>query len=73
MSVPSLCIHLDTEREAFKLNKETHLKPILASSCVDQLYGESITSDKEDVYNVQEKNYLTFLNRVATDLKLDIS
>ena len=72
MSIPSLCIHLDTERDAFKLNKENHLKPILASSCVDQLFGEGIISDKEDVYNVSEKNYLTFLDRIATDLNLDI-
>ena len=39
MNIPSLCIHLDTERDAFKPNKEAHLKPILATSVVDQLMG----------------------------------
>jgi aspartyl aminopeptidase len=34
MNVPSLCIHLDRE-DSFKPNKESHLKPILASACID--------------------------------------
>lgn len=34
MSVPSLCIHLDRKSE-FDPNKETHLKPIIATSCID--------------------------------------
>ena len=34
MNVPSLCIHLDRE-DTFKPNKETHLKPILASYAID--------------------------------------
>ena len=40
MSIPSLCIHLDRDSNTeFKFNKENHLKPILASACVDQLFG----------------------------------
>jgi aspartyl aminopeptidase len=34
MNVPSLCIHLDRAPE-FNPNKETHLKPILATNCID--------------------------------------
>jgi len=34
MNVPSLCIHLDRIEE-FKPNKETHVKPILATKCID--------------------------------------
>jgi len=31
MNVPNLCIHLDSDgNREFKMNKETHLKPILA-------------------------------------------
>lgn len=53
MNVPSLCIHLAREPE-FNPSKETHLKPILASACIDQLMGEGVTSfeGKPDVYNV---------------------
>jgi aspartyl aminopeptidase len=51
MNIPSLCIHLDREPN-FNPNKETHLKPILATQVIDQLMGESIKpfADKEDVY-----------------------
>jgi len=54
-NIPSLCIHLDTDRAAFSPNKETHLKPILATTIVDQLMGEGITAieDKDDVFNIQ--------------------
>jgi aspartyl aminopeptidase len=34
MNIPSLCIHLDREVE-FKPNKESHLKPILATKAID--------------------------------------
>ena len=40
IKIPSLCIHLDTDSNAkFEMNKETHLKPILATSVIDQLMG----------------------------------
>lgn len=42
MNIPSLCIHLDREPE-FKPNKESHLKPILATHAIDQLFGEGIS------------------------------
>jgi aspartyl aminopeptidase len=35
MVIPSLAIHLDPEREAFKPNKELHLKPIMATNIID--------------------------------------
>jgi len=42
-NIPSLCIHLDRGSNAkFEFNKETHLKPIIASTVVDQLMGEGI-------------------------------
>lgn len=67
MNVPSLCIHLDREPE-FKPNKEIHLKPILASHCIDQLMGEGIEACENDVYRVQEKHYKSFIDRIARDL-----
>lgn len=73
MNVPSLCIHLDREPD-FKFNKETHLKPILATHCIDQLMGEGMKKVEEDkdIYNVSNKHMKTFLNRIASDLGIGV-
>lgn len=73
MNIPSLCIHLDRKSE-FDPNKETHLKPILATKIIDHLVGSSKKAGDEypDIYNVQKKNYMSFLERIADDLKIDI-
>ena len=42
MKVPSLAIHLDRSDE-FKPNKETHLKPILTTNIVNNLFGSDIS------------------------------
>ena len=49
MKVASLAIHLDRSDE-FKPNKETHLKPILATGVVDALFGEGIQAINEDTF-----------------------
>lgn len=70
MSVPSLCIHLDREPE-FKPNKETHLKPILATKTIDALMGEAVKDESvPDVYNIKSKNFETFLTRISDDLEI---
>jgi aspartyl aminopeptidase len=33
--LPSLCIHLDPERESFTPNKENHLRPLMSMSIID--------------------------------------
>ena len=68
--IPSLCIHLDTDRNSFAPNKETHLKPIIASSIVDQLMSQGVEDvpEEKDLFNTQKKNHKTFLDRVATDI-----
>ena len=53
MRVPNLAIHLQTakEREAFKVNKEDHLSPILAMAAQKALGGDSVEegeSEKDD-------------------------
>jgi aspartyl aminopeptidase len=55
-SVPSLCIHLDrTSNEGFAINKETHLKPILATTIIDSIMGEPLKENEEKgVYNVHQ-------------------
>ena len=43
LRVPTLCIHLQSteEREAFKVNKEDHLQPILATEALKSLSGDA--------------------------------
>ena len=49
LRIPNLAIHLQTakEREAFKVNKEDHLSPILAGKIEDAL-NEKATDEKEN-------------------------
>jgi aspartyl aminopeptidase len=35
VNLPSLCIHLDPEKKAFTINKEDHLKPVIATAMID--------------------------------------
>ena len=36
MNIPSLCIHLDRDSNTkFEMNQETHLKPTIATHCID--------------------------------------
>jgi aspartyl aminopeptidase len=37
LSIPSLAIHLDTDREKFEFNKDDQLKPILSSIAGEKL------------------------------------
>ena len=60
MNISSLAIHLDRE-QAFSPNKETHLKPILATTMVDQLMDESIKSDSPDTFKVTDRHFKTFV------------
>ena len=71
MNVPSLCIHLDRSDE-FNPNKENHLKPILASKAIDLLFGEPIESLKDDTFKIEHKHFLTFLDRIASDIGVEI-
>jgi len=49
LRIPNLAIHLQTatEREAFKINKEDHLAPIIATAVKDSL-GSKSKSEKDD-------------------------
>lgn len=71
-NVPSLCIHLDRKSE-FDPNKETHLKPILATAVVDQLVGETMKENEDKgVYNCHQQNYVTFLTTIADELGVGV-
>jgi len=67
MNIPNLCIHF-TRTDEFKPNREKELKPILASSMIDQLMGQGISHFSEehpDLYKVETKHFKTFLDRIA--------
>jgi len=69
--LPSLCIHLDPEREAFKINKENHLKPFMATAIVDQLFSGGVTPISEDTFNVEANHYATLTEMMAKDIGVD--
>lgn len=66
--LPSLCIHLDPEREAFKINKENHLKPFMATQIVDQLFSGGVTPISEDTFNIEANHYATLTDMMAKDI-----
>jgi aspartyl aminopeptidase len=72
LKVPNLAIHLTDRSGNFEPNKESHTKPILASSVVDQLFGSS-ESVAEDTYRCEDKHFKNLLKRIATDLKIETS
>mmetsp|Transcript_7161 Transcript_7161/g.5136 ORF Transcript_7161/g.5136 Transcript_7161/m.5136 type:complete len:245 (+) Transcript_7161:401-1135(+) len=67
MKVPSLAIHLDRSDE-FKPNKETHLKPILATGIISQLFHEEIKPSENDNYKISEKHFSSLINLMAKDI-----
>lgn len=73
LKVPNLAIHLTDRTGKFEPNKESHTKPILASSIVDQLFGEEIESlgAEKDRYRIEDKHFKTLLNRISQDLQVE--
>ena len=70
VNIPSLCIHLDTEREAFSPNKEKHLKPVMSTQIIDQLFGEGVPSITDDLYNLDKNHMKTLTSLISEDLKI---
>jgi len=69
LRIPNLAIHLQTakEREAFEVNKEDHLSPILAMAVKDSLTGGSKDDDSaKDEW--QEKQEPLLVQLLATEL-----
>lgn len=69
MKVASLCIHLDRE-PSFNPNKETHLKPILATGIVNNLFGEGVTPLTEDTFALEDRHMNTLTSIMAADLNV---
>ena len=69
LKVPSLAIHLDRSDE-FKPNKETHLKPILATGVVNQLFGTDVEKLEDDKFQLDDRHLNTMTDLMATDLEV---
>jgi aspartyl aminopeptidase len=69
LKVPNLAIHLTDRSGTFDPNKESHTKPILATSVIDQLFGGAPVED--DAYKCEDKHYRSLLARIGTDLGVD--
>ena len=82
LRIPNLAIHLQTadERKAFKLNKEDHLAPIIASAVKDMLEGKSDETcapcdEKDEFANDKEwakKQEPVLLQLLAERLEVDV-
>mmetsp|Transcript_17254 Transcript_17254/g.38903 ORF Transcript_17254/g.38903 Transcript_17254/m.38903 type:complete len:246 (-) Transcript_17254:715-1452(-) len=68
--VPTLAIHLETakEREAFKVNKEDHLSPILTTSV-----AKSLTSDGDAPADWEAHQEPVLLKMLASELDVDVA
>jgi aspartyl aminopeptidase len=53
----------------FEPNKEAHTKPVLATSVVDQLFGNAEAAEG-DVYSCDDKHYTSLLNLIAGHLSI---
>ncbi|GMI34860.1 hypothetical protein TeGR_g916 [Tetraparma gracilis] len=73
LTIPNLCIHLQTgdERAALKLNKEDHLQPILALA--DKTLGGGAAADDAGVDNFVKGHEPMLLQEVARKLGCEVS
>ena len=68
IKIPSLAIHFTRVYDKFEFNLEKHLRPIIATTIVDQLFGNTNAS-LEGVY---KKNHNALLQLVADEIKSNI-
>ena len=78
LRIPNLAIHLQTpkEREAFDINKEDHLVPIIASAVIKSLLGrDSIDGGSGNMNDDEWKKHQEplLLQLLAKELNVDIS
>lgn len=71
LRIPNLAIHLQTakEREAFAINKEDHLAPILATAVKDSLGGKGDGDGDGDAWRKNQEPLLVQL--IASELGVD--
>mmetsp|Transcript_42942 Transcript_42942/g.50371 ORF Transcript_42942/g.50371 Transcript_42942/m.50371 type:complete len:491 (-) Transcript_42942:15-1487(-) len=73
LRIPNLCPHLQgmDERESLKINKEEHLRPVIATSIIDSLMDldetgeEKKATETESKYSIEKKHLKSFLALMA--------
>ena len=59
------------------MNKEAHLKPLLTTAVVDNLFGEGVEKIADDKFQVEDRHLNTLTDLIAKDLgisfKLEIN
>lgn len=68
MKIPNLAIHLC--REETPMNKETDLKPIIATNVVEALFAGGVTAISPDTFQIEEKHLSTLTDLIAKDLEI---
>lgn len=68
MKIPNLAIHLTDRSGTFEPNKETHTRPVIATSLIDELFGGDIEALGDDKYSVEIKHFKTLINLISEDL-----
>ena len=53
------------------MNKEAHLRPILATSVVDGLFGEGVEKIADDKFQLEKRHFNTLTDLIAKDLKIN--
>jgi aspartyl aminopeptidase len=66
MKLPNLAIHLC--REEAKMNFETDLKPVIATSVVDSLFCGGAEEISKDTFKIGEKHFATLTDLMAKDI-----
>ena len=76
LRIPHLAIHMKVgeEKESFTPNKETHLRPVIATSVIDQLMDPDEGEEEEkklgeSPYETDRKHLRSFLQLIAEDLE----
>ena len=52
------------------MNKEAHLRPILATSVVNSLFGEGVEKIADDKFQLEARHFNTLTDLIAKDLKI---
>ena len=73
LRIPNLAIHLQTatEREAFKINKEDHLAPIIATAVKQSLGSKSSDDNKENTDESMKNQEQLLVQLIASELGVE--
>lgn len=84
MRIPSLAPHLKTDKNNWSWNNEQHLRPVICTSIVDDLFNNEKGDDDfemigeinhvgENPYNLEKNHLKSLLDLIATDLSVSVN